>query len=303
MASAIAGRDLRRRPLGSAAHLARPPIVATWSISWNASCPRWARATWPTIANIGVESWRAVWMPIARFAAPTARVPRQAAGRPGQLAVGLGHERRRTLVAGGDDADAGVAEGVEEAEERLAGHREGVADAGAAQGVGDEAPDGPRPGVGRRPPPRRRDRLLGSLGPRVGGSVGGARRGSTGASAGSRAAPPEPRSRAARSAGRSPLGLSGGPRSAASRARLRIAGGSPGASSGGGARHRPGRRSARRASRSRAQSCASVDPDRLRTHRIDERPRATRPSDDDDGRRRSSRSWRSGIRAAPSPQR
>ena len=41
-----------------------------------------ARSTWPTSANIGVESWRAVWMPMARFAPPTARVPRQTAGRP-----------------------------------------------------------------------------------------------------------------------------------------------------------------------------------------------------------------------------
>ena len=31
---------------------------------------------------MAVESAVAVWMPMARFAAPTARVPRQAAGRP-----------------------------------------------------------------------------------------------------------------------------------------------------------------------------------------------------------------------------
>ena len=67
---------------GSAAHLARPPTVATWSISWNASRPRTSRSTWPIRTNIGVESWRAVWMPMPRFVPPTARVARQTAGRP-----------------------------------------------------------------------------------------------------------------------------------------------------------------------------------------------------------------------------
>ena len=57
---------------------------------------------------------------MARFAPPTARVPRQTAGSPGQLAVGLGHERRGALVAGRDDPDPGALEGVEQAEERLA---------------------------------------------------------------------------------------------------------------------------------------------------------------------------------------
>ncbi len=66
----------------SPAHLARPPIVLTRSISWNASRPRRPRSTPPTMTNIGVESAVAVWMPMARFAAPTARVPRHAAGRP-----------------------------------------------------------------------------------------------------------------------------------------------------------------------------------------------------------------------------
>ena len=46
----------------------------------------------------------------------------------------------------GDDPDPGVAERVEEAEERLARDGEGVADAGGAQGVGDGAPDGARRG-------------------------------------------------------------------------------------------------------------------------------------------------------------
>ena len=68
--------------IGCAAHLARPPSVATWSTSWKASRPRNSRLTCPTSANIGVESWRAVWIPIARLDAPTALVPRQTAGRP-----------------------------------------------------------------------------------------------------------------------------------------------------------------------------------------------------------------------------
>ncbi len=57
-------------------------MVPTRSTSWKASRPLTVRSTWPTSANIGVESAVAVWIPIARFAAPTARVPRHAAGRP-----------------------------------------------------------------------------------------------------------------------------------------------------------------------------------------------------------------------------
>ena len=56
----------------------------------------------------------------------------------------------RALVAGRDDPDPGPFERVEQAEERLAGNREGVPDAGRAEGVGDEPADGPRPGVGHR---------------------------------------------------------------------------------------------------------------------------------------------------------
>ena len=48
------------------------------------------------------------------------------------------------LVTGRHDADAGVAQGVEQPEERLAGHREGVPDAGGTQRIGDEPPDRPR---------------------------------------------------------------------------------------------------------------------------------------------------------------
>ena len=87
---------------------------------------------------------------MARLAAPTARVPRHDRRPPGQLAVRLGHERRRALVAGRHDADAGPFERVEEAEEGLAGHGEGVPDAGRPEGVGDEPADGPRAGVDDR---------------------------------------------------------------------------------------------------------------------------------------------------------
>ena len=66
----------------SPAHLARLPMPPTRSDSWKASLPRWRRSTWPTSANMGVESAVAVWMPMARLEAPTIRVPRQAAGRP-----------------------------------------------------------------------------------------------------------------------------------------------------------------------------------------------------------------------------
>ena len=65
-------------------------------------------------------------------------------GPAGQLAMRLGHERGRAFVACRDDADPGALEGIEQAEERLARDREGVADAGRAQRVGDEPADGPR---------------------------------------------------------------------------------------------------------------------------------------------------------------
>ena len=75
------------------------------------------------------------------------RARREARGRPtGQLPVGLGHERGAALVPRRDDPDPGVAERVEQAEERLARNGERVAHAGGPQGVGDEPPDGPRAG-------------------------------------------------------------------------------------------------------------------------------------------------------------
>ena len=59
----------------------------------------------------------------------------------GQLAVGLGHERRGALVAGADDPDAGGVEALEQAEEAFARHGERVADADGAEGVGDVPAD------------------------------------------------------------------------------------------------------------------------------------------------------------------
>ena len=106
----------------------------------------------------GVESWRAVWMPIARLArADRARADARR-GPAGQLPVRLGHERGAALVAGGDDPDPGVAERIEQPEERLAGDRERVADAGRAQGVGDEPADRPRSAAARSARARRRVR-------------------------------------------------------------------------------------------------------------------------------------------------
>ena len=64
------------RPLGEAAD------GVTRSTSWKASRPRTARSTWPTRRTSGDESAVAVWIPMARLAAPTALVPRHAAGRP-----------------------------------------------------------------------------------------------------------------------------------------------------------------------------------------------------------------------------
>ncbi len=70
-------------------------------------------------------------------------------GPPGQLGMRLGHERRRALVARRDDADAGIAERIEQAQERFPRDRERDADPGAAKGIGDESTDGPRPIIGR----------------------------------------------------------------------------------------------------------------------------------------------------------
>ena len=88
--------------------------------------------------------------PDGEVGAPTARVPRHDRRAPGQLPVGLGHERRGALVAGRHDADAGAFERVEQAEEGLAGHGEGIPDAGRPEGVGDEPADRPRAGVDDR---------------------------------------------------------------------------------------------------------------------------------------------------------
>ena len=109
IASAISPADR-----GSAAHLARPPSVATWSISWNASRPLTDRSTWPTsdehrgrILAGGVD-------PDAEVRA-TDGARRQAGRRPaGQLSVCLGHERGRALVARRDDPDPGALERIEQ---------------------------------------------------------------------------------------------------------------------------------------------------------------------------------------------
>ena len=55
----------------------------------------------------------------------------------------LGHERGPALVAGRDDPDAGLRQGVEQAEEALAGHGEGDRHAGRVERIGDEPTDGP----------------------------------------------------------------------------------------------------------------------------------------------------------------
>ena len=63
----------------------------------------------------------------------------------GQLAVRFGHERGRAFVTRRDDPDPGALEGIEQAQERLAGHGEGVSDARGTEDVGDVAAD--RPGT------------------------------------------------------------------------------------------------------------------------------------------------------------
>ena len=87
----------------------------------------------------------------------------------------------RALVAGGDDPDPGRVEALEQAEEALAGHGEGVADAGGAKGVRDEPADGARCRSGSGGSAVRPRSALGSASARrrcCGGSVGGSARGS-----------------------------------------------------------------------------------------------------------------------------
>ena len=73
------------------------------------------------------------------------RSRRETGGRStGQLSVRLRHEGRAALVTSRHDPDAGVAQGIQQPQERLAGHREGIPDTGGTQHIGDEPPNGPR---------------------------------------------------------------------------------------------------------------------------------------------------------------
>ena len=142
---------------GSAANAARPPNVAAWSTSWNASRPQQLALDLADegehrrrVLARGVDADREVGGADGARADGRGRAARE-------LAVGLGHERGGALVARGDDPDAGGVEALEQAEEALAGHGEGVADADGAEGVGDEPTDGPG---------RRRQRLRSGLGGR-----------------------------------------------------------------------------------------------------------------------------------------
>jgi AcrR family transcriptional regulator len=79
----------------------------------------------------GVESWNAVWMPIAALLAPGPAGDEADARAAAQLALRLGHVARAALVAAGDEADplAVLVEAVERGEEAFAGHAEGGVDA------------------------------------------------------------------------------------------------------------------------------------------------------------------------------
>ena len=145
------GRRRRRSPCA-----ARPPTWRDRRASRPGRSPGTPRGRGPrarpgrSATNIGVESWRAVWMPMPRFVPPTARVARQTAGRPVSCPCASAMNAAAALVAGRDDADPGAFEGVEEPEERLARYGERVADARRAELVGDVAPDGPWTGVDGR---------------------------------------------------------------------------------------------------------------------------------------------------------
>ncbi len=82
-------------------------------------------------------------------------------GAAGQLAVGLGHEARATLVARRDGPDRGIVERVEDTQEALAGDGERVPDAGRGQRLDDRAAAG-RGGVAAcRPVTIRHRRMVG----------------------------------------------------------------------------------------------------------------------------------------------
>ena len=66
----------------STTHLARSSKNDVYSISWNASRPRWDRPTWPTNRIMGVEHWSAVCTPMEALVAPGPRVTKQIPGRP-----------------------------------------------------------------------------------------------------------------------------------------------------------------------------------------------------------------------------
>jgi hypothetical protein len=57
------------------------------------------------------------------------------AGLAGQLAVGIGHERRAALLAVDDEADIGIVQGVEHVEVAFAGHAEGGVHAVDLEGI------------------------------------------------------------------------------------------------------------------------------------------------------------------------
>ena len=226
-------RRPRRRSRGSAAHLASPPSVATWSISWNASRPE-QRAL--DLADRRRTSASSPGAPCGSRWRGSRRRRRGSRGRrraAGQLAVGLGHERGGALVAGGDDPDPGALEGVEQAEERLARDGEGVADAGRAEASAMKRPTvrGPSATAGSRSGSARRARLGVGLGRRssalgFGHRVAG--RGGSSAVSGSGTASTSGVSGAASGAARrSGIGRRAAPARAPARARDRLDVGAP----------------------------------------------------------------------------
>ncbi len=111
-----------------------------YSTSWKASRSRWSLATSPTNSTIGVESWNAVCTPIEALVAPGPRVTKHTPGRPGQLAVRLGHEGGPAFLAIDDEADlvAVRVKAVEHGEVAFARHAERVGRALGHQAFDEE---------------------------------------------------------------------------------------------------------------------------------------------------------------------
>ena len=109
------------------------------SVSWKASRPIIARATWPVIATTGVLSMLAVASPVTRLVAPGPEVATHTPARPVAPGVPVGRVRRSLLVPHQHVAQAGkLGERVVERHDRAAGVAEEDFDTLFEQGTAED---------------------------------------------------------------------------------------------------------------------------------------------------------------------